>query len=428
MSRCIIPVISSRKGGPLKLNRITSASSISRAIVRPARLVLAIVVLGGLLTGCKAAPAATPTPTRTPKAEAQQVAVVATPLPTATPEPTNTPEPTATNTVTPGPTNTPTPDPSIIVPARDPSVSFMTGLKPADPAVLERRPLMYQIGNLSDVRPQSGLEQADIVIESRVEFEATRLTAIYQSQDAPRVGSIRSARLINLELPVIFDAVLAFSGAVEPVRQKLYNSDFGDHILEEALMFSAFYLDPNIAMPNNSFSNTQTAWRVVTQKGWNKRPRPTAAWVFAAAPPTAGQPASSLDVTYPADQIGWRYDADTGRWGRYAAGRPWVEASDGKQLTAANVVVLAANHVQTLILEYGTQDNMNGRNRSVEIQLWGEGPLKILRDGKVYEGKWVRPDRRAAFRFVDANGKDIPLKPGNSWWQVVPLDAKVTVK
>ena len=46
--------------------------------------------------------------------------------------------------------------------------------------------------------------------------------------------------------------------------------------------------------------------------------------------------------------------------------------------------------------------------------------MKILRDGKVYEGKWVRADRHAPFKFVDAQGKDIPLKPGNSWWQIVP--------
>ncbi len=62
------------------------------------------------------------------------------------------------------------------------------------------------------------------------------------------------------------------------------------------------------------------------------------------------------------------------------------------------------------------------------IQLWGQGPVKILRDGKVYEGKWLRADRHAPFRFVDAQGKDIPLKPGNSWWQIVPSDMAITIQ
>ena len=68
-----------------------------------------------------------------------------------------------------------------------------------------------------------------------------------------------------------------------------------------------------------------------------------------------------------------------------------------------------ANHVKTLIPEQGTaltQGDCN--NASVQIQLWGEGPAKIFRDGKVYEVKWLRPDRHAPFRFVDAQGQDIP--------------------
>ena len=92
------------------------------------------------------------------------------------------------------------------------------------------------------------------------------------------------------------------------------------------------------------------------------------------------------------------------------------------------MVILGANHVPTLIPEQGTKLTQGPcSNASIEVQLWGEGPAKILRDGRVYEGKWVRPDRHAPFRFVDAQGKDIPLKPGNSWWQIVPMDVKVNV-
>jgi hypothetical protein len=264
-----------------------------------------------------------------------------------------------------------------------------------------------------------------VVVESRVEFNVTRFTVIYQSQDAERVGSIRSARLIDIELPVIFDAVLCFSGGVEPVRQKLYNSDFGDHILEQARNGSAYFRDPNIPVPHNLFANTATLWQTITRRGWNKRPNPTAAWVFSEAPPAGGMPASQADFAYPDGVVSWIYDAATGRWKRFVRGEPHVEAMDGQQLTAADIVVLGANHVPTLILEHGTVDQ--GINRSIEIQLWGQGPLKILRDGQVYEGMWVRPERHSPFRFVNAAGEDIPLKPGNSWWQVVPLDMKVTI-
>ena len=102
---------------------------------------------------------------------------------------------------------------------------------------------------------------------------------------------------------------------------------------------------------------------------------------------------------------------------------------DGTQLSAANVVVLTSNVVQTLIPEQGTQLTQGPcSNASIEIQLWGSGPVRVFRDGKVYEGRWVRSGRDAPFRFVDAEGKDLPLKPGNSWWQIVSPDLPVTVK
>ena len=381
--------------------------------------VLALTLVLLLMSGCgNSRRGPTPTPTKTPRPTIQ--VNTPTPIPpTETPTPTETPLPTMT------PTPTATPGLSLIIPGNDSGISPFTGLRPADPSVLERRPLAIKIANTANVRPQSGLSKADVVVESRIEFNVTRFTAIYQSQDAERVGSIRSARLIDVELPVIFDAVLCFSGGVEPVRQRLYNSDFGDHILEQARNGAAYYRDPNIPMPHNLFASTTTLWKTITQRGWNQRPNPTAAWIFSEMPPEGGTPARQVDIPYPDGTVRWVYDTATSRWKRFVRGEPHVEALDGQQLTAADVVILAANHVPTLILEHGTEDI--GINRSIEIQLWGQGPLKVLRDGRVYEGMWVRPERHAPVRFVNAAGDDIPLKPGNSWWQVVPLDMDVII-
>jgi Protein of unknown function (DUF3048) N-terminal domain/Protein of unknown function (DUF3048) C-terminal domain len=403
-----------------------------------------VLVMSFLAVGCSSqVGVATPTPTKTPRPELP----TRTPMPSATAVP-----PTVVPTEIPPATDTPvaataeanassaesgssadqssgsTQGPSGPLPPRDPNLSPFTGLRPSDPSVLARRPLAIKVANERSVIPQSGLSKADVVVESRVEFCMTRITAIFQSQDAPRVGSIRSARLLDVELPVIFDAILAFSGAVGPVREKLYKSDIGDHILEQALNGPSFIRDPNIQVPFNLFANTDTLWKTATKKGWNQTPQPSAAWAFSEAAPPGGKPASRLDVPYPEFRVAWAYDSASALWQRWLGGKPHVEKTDGKQLTADNVVVLTANHVPTLIPEHGTTLTSGPcSNRSIEIQLWGEGPVKILRDGKVYEGKWVRPDRHAPFRFLDASGKDIPLKPGNSWWQVVPTDLKVTV-
>ena len=415
-------------------------------------VLLALALVSG---GCAASAQATPTPTKTPRPEATQPPpATATPVPptpappTATEVPptavpaTDTPAPVegtaaADSSAQPAPAATQSADQPIsakivaTLPPRQPGVSILTGLRPADPAVLERRPLAVKVDNDPAVIPQSGMGKADIVVESRKEGCLTRFTAIYQSQDAPKIGSVRSARLVDIELPVIFDAILAYSGASGPVQQKLSQSDLGKQFLTQS-SGGALFRDPNIAVPFNLFANTATGWKVAAQKGWNTTPDPSAAWVFSEAAPATGAPASRADFTYtkmyPHLKIGWAYDAESGRWRRSIGGKPAIDKADGQQLTAANVVILGANHVQTLIPEQGTKLTQGPcSNASIEVQLWGEGPAKILRDGQVYEGKWVRADRHAPFRFVDAKGQDIPLKPGNSWWQIVPMDVKVNV-
>ncbi len=408
-------------------------SSSARYALIAAGLAL-LIALAALAGACSSAPQATATPTRTPRPAAAvaptQPPAATAPPPTSAPAPTSTPVPTLTAapTATAAPSATPTSGVSLIVPTREPGVSAFTGLRPADPAVLQRRPLAIKIPNEQAAIPQAGLDKADVVIESRVEFCMTRYTAIFQSQDSPRVGNIRSARLVDAELPVIFDAVLCFSGAVEPVRQKLYQSDIGGFILEQGLNDAAYFRDPNIVVPHNLFADTSALWHAVTQKGWNKAPQPSAAWIFSEAAPAGGSSASAVDVPYPEYQVRWTYNATTGRWQRAMKGLPHVDRTTGEQLSAATVVILGANHTQTLIPEHGDElTSGECSNRSVEIQLWGEGPAKILRDGKVYEGKWVRADRHAPFRFVNAAGLDLPLKPGNAWWQIAPLDLKVTV-
>lgn len=391
----------------------------------------ALVLLSALIGACTGRqPEPTPTPTRTPRpVETKPPTPTATVAPTDTPAPTPTPLP-PTATATPAVTPTPTVDTSVIVPGRNPDISPYTGLKPADPKILERRPMAIKVANQESVHPQSGLSKADIVVESPVEYSETRYTVLFHSQDAERVGSVRSARLIDVELPAIFDSVLAYSGGVQPVVDKLVASPFSKLVLNETAAGAGFFRDPNIVVPDNLFANTVKLAEVVAKKGLNQRPQPAAGWVFAPAAPAGGAAASSITLPYPRFQVKWTYDPAAGRWKREMGGKAHVDKATGEQLSAADVVILIAPHVKTLILEHGTAMDGQGqacRNCSIEIQLWGEGPAKVLRDGKVYEGKWIRAGQREPFRIVDGAGKDIPLKPGNSWWQVVPPDLKLTV-
>ncbi len=341
--------------------------------------------------------------------------------PSPTPEqPTPLPQPTATATAVLEAAGAVT---DAAAPASGPigeNVNPFTGLVVADPAVLRRRPLLIKVANTSDVRPQSGLNSADIVVEHYSEGSITRFTALFLTNAPTKVGSVRSCRLIDIELPMIFDAALLCSGTspgVKPLMRASWAhrnnltmiSDMGG---TECATCPAFRT-PDRLPPHNLFANTVRAWEELDKRG-NNTPSSFRAWTFDPNPPQ-GKPTTLIEVGYKSGSVIWAYDPQSGRWLKSLRNEKQIDALTREQIFAANVLVVHAPHVTTLI-----QEDVSGA-RSIEIQLWGEGPLRVFRDGIEIGGRWRRGPEIGMFDLLDVNGNKIPLKPGNTWIQLVPM-------
>lgn len=315
-------------------------------------------------------------------------------------------------------------------PTFPPDVCPLTGLPVEDVSVLERPPLAIKISNApAIVRPQSGLSLADVVFEHLAEANLTRLTALYLSHDAEKVGPVRSGRQIDLEIPAMFQAIFACSGFSPGNIPLFQNSDFADRLIVRDPPWvhqDPFYVIEEAGKPawHSLYTDTPILWETAARRGVAGR-RQVVGWTFAADPPPGGASAEAISIVYGAGVADAEYQFDAGRglYLRSVLGEPHVEALTGKQLTAANVIVLQANHVETDILE----DQYDGGHYSVQIQLWGQGPGTIFRDGRAYPITWSRPGRPDLVRFLDAEGNTFPLKPGNSWIQLVPLGHPVEV-
>ncbi len=369
-----------------------------------------------LVTGCLLSPAEppTPTPTKTPR-----------PTPTETPTATVTPRP-PTPTVAAASARptiqvaTPTPLPGLL-----PDVCPLSGEKAEDVAILERRPLAIKVANGPAARPQKGLSQADIVYEHLAEGRITRFTALFHCHEPESVGSIRSARLIDLEIPIMYQAVFAFSGAHPEVTKRLKESDYGEMMLTDWDADPGFYRDETIdkAYEHTLFVHPKELWAEAERRGWNKNVGFRGLF-FSEEPPTGGEPATFIRILYHKKygDVRYEYDAEQGRYMRSMGDEPFIDAATGEQIGVRNVIVVWANHVETEIIE----DSLG--SHSIQIQLWGDGPAKVFRDGQVFEGKWVRRQRPDPISFVDGQNEDIPLKPGNTWIEVVPLEMEIEVE
>jgi hypothetical protein len=365
----------------------------------------------------------TATPTKTPKPLPVLATATKTPAPaTATlaptvPPPTNTPVLTPTQSVEPSPTPWPT---------LAENVCPLTGLQVSDPALLNRRPMAVKVQNAALSRPQSGLPLADIVYEHLTEAAITRFTAIYLCQSPTRVGSTRSARFIDLELAPMYRALMVFSGTSPGLYPKFVDADFKDRefVQNWGWHADAFFRDAElrakgVPIEHTLFVNAPDVWRIAQDLGINQR-QELDGLTFDTKPPAPSEPATHISVPFPSSdmKVDWRYDAASGKYLRWVEGKPHLDVASGAQLAAANVVVVYVNHVNADFYEDYPRTNWP----SVQIQLWGTGPMLLFRDGQVYRGLWARPERDEMLLLRDPTGQTpVPLKPGNTWVELVPL-------
>ncbi|WP_420642400.1 DUF3048 domain-containing protein [Candidatus Leptofilum sp.] len=360
------------------------------------------------------------TPISAIETDSSIIASTFTPLPTVEVEilPSATPFP----TVTVVPTSTPLPGLLLSAPEdfgtdRNP----LTGEIVAEPANLLRRPLAIKVSNNPPkyARPQNGLSQADLVFEHVTEVDITRFTAIFYSQTPPDIGPVRSARLIDKELPAMYDAALAMSGAHPIVSQRLHGSDIEDRILRSHE--AGFYrMDEDKPWEHTLHADPSGLWQAIAAHDEDRPPQFTAWMTFSTLPPPDGEPAGRVTVAYDTyTLVEWVYNAADGRYYRWADGEATIDANNEQQISAANVILLTAVHEKDRSICLTHSEGVCS-DWPLEIQIWGQGEAIILRDGKQYPVTWLRENRSDMFTFVNAAGEPVPLQIGNSWFQVLP--------
>ena len=385
------------------------------AIHRPRSIRLAWCLVSAavvwLLGACAAAgtpaplsaPLSTPAPSAIP-AETALAPVVARPTPAAA-EPTTTSAEPAT-------------------PAFDPDICPLTGLPVSGIDWSQRRAVLVQIGNSPPERPQSQLALADVVFEHLTEGAITRFSTVYLCNDAAtQIEPVRSGRLVNLENVPMMNAIFVHVGASDEVLARFAASETNQAKFDEYVGDPGITRLPTRKPPFNAYTSVKDIWALAAERGWLPGAHVTAL-KFAAALPDGGTPAARIDLPiWPGvTDVSYTYDSTAGAYLRSMGGFPHTDLSTGKQLSAANVLVIYAAHAETDIIE----DSLG--SRSIQIDLTGGGRAQLLRDGLVYEGSWSRPDLHDFFDIRVASGSSLRLKPGITWIQIVPSDFVVKIK
>ena len=350
--------------------------------------------------------------------------------PTASPIPAVTEKSSPTMTIPPAPTASAGPAATAPIPTEGygPSsfpldVDPLTGLKVADPALLQRRPMLIKVSNLPrNVRPQWGLSLADIVFEYYAEEGSTRFAAIFYGKDAGMVGPIRSGRFIDYDLVRGYKAVFAFGSAYVAEMQRFNASDFANRMVVERPGTPLTRYNPNGY--DYLIVNTADLSAYATKQGYNQVQN-LDNMAFNQATPAGGQAGTQVFVHYSgAIYNRWDYDTAGGKYLRFSdtttvnnLGQTEQYAQMSDRLTKRpiafdNVVILSVIHE---LYSPGIYD----------ILLSGSGDAVAFRDGMAYKLKWKRNDADVV-SLTNPDGSPFAFKPGDTWFEVIGLSSTVT--
>lgn len=344
------------------------------------------------------------------------------------------------NTPQPLPTFTPYPTKYVIAedisvpveasPSADPGLltyNPLTGLPVDDPTLLQRRPLAIKVGNSPDyVRPQSGLTLADVVYEYYIEWGDTRFIAVFYSNNAERVGPVRSGRYFDEHIARMYHSFLMFKGADPRELNYLNATDISEFLVTVGIgNCPPYFIGPyKRDSYNNVFFNMNKWAACVEKKGLDNSPQTISGGFF-----SENAPVSPLEVTriynfYSVYNYSyWQYDPDNKVYVRYQETKdlvtfrkvevyePLFDDYTKEVVTAENVVVLFVPYI--FINQNQAEDEVYNPS------LIDYGNAYVFRDGIAIPARWNRTAIDQPILLTQLDGTPIYLRPGQTFYQVM---------
>ena len=287
--------------------------------------------------------------------------------------------------------------------------------------VPKRPALAVKVGNEPfGARPQSGLNDADIVFDTPAEGFIMRYIAVYQCSDAASIGPTRSVRWVDWHLVRQFiHPILAFAGGINPNVDQVE----AFHWLHAAdLLNGAGGAGVRISQrvpPDNLYTSTASLYRLFPKAGGPPRP----IFRFSSRVPGGGvrTTSASIDFSYGTDVV-WKWDPPAHGWLHTYSGAIDVDALTGRPVTATNVILLLVDY------RFGPYAESTGGSGDFESMTLGRGVGYVLRNGEAIKVTWHRTYLISPFSFTRAHGETVSLAPGRTWVELVPVGTSLALE
>jgi hypothetical protein len=276
---------------------------------------------------------------------------------------------------------------------------------------IDGRAVAVMINNHPEARPQSGLNEADIVYEVLAEGDVTRFLAVFQSEKPKNIGPVRSARDYYIDLAKGLNALFIAHGYSEEAKKMLEN-EYVDNLNGMVYDGTLFKRASFRVAPHNSYITFENVLKGAKEKKYSMDQTPPEFKFLSEDEGTSitGDEAASVMISYSPSGIFdsvYEYDPAVEKYKRYTNGEQTVDYETKEPLLVDNLFIIETTH-QVI-------DNV-GRK---EIDLESGGSGYLLQKGKVMDVEWKNDN---GLIVPVRNGEVVPFVQGKTWVNVVPTN------
>jgi hypothetical protein len=232
------------------------------------------------------------------------------------------------------------------------------------------------------------------VYETLAEGGVTRFMALFQSQEVDVLGPVRSARTYFAEIVREYGASYAHVGGSASALSFIARHGLSD--LDQFALDKPYWRDPGRwktkGLEHSMYTNTKDLRKYIKTvgllnvKSWNFQTTDFQAQGIDSAGRSIAQ-SISIDFSFPVFKVEWQYDPVKNVYKRFNGGVSHVDAQNGQQLEAKNVLVQYATMTPIL-------NPAKGDESALDIDVVGTGEVFRLQEvGHFAQGLAVQQQR-----------------------------------
>ncbi len=302
-------------------------------------------------------------------------------------------------------------------------MSPFTGLE-LSPEIWLKRPrrvVAFKIDNNLNARPQSGLQEADAVMEILVEGGMTRFLAFFMDSTSTYIGPIRSARPTDPTLVRPYGGILVVSGATAGLIPTI--RDLGVPVLEEVSAPTMFRIGSRSA-PHNLYADSELVREYIDERGYLFNQNVNPLYDFGNDQTSWDDGANKITLKYSNfTTVIWKIDNE--KYSRFILDSysPYDEAVAHNFITRDGYTDILTS--PTVVVIQGPLYNDEATTLPSVLTV-GVGPVTIFNNGNYIQGTWRRNDISDPFVFLDENQNKINVPPSKQWIHLLPLNGEIS--